>query len=77
MVVYHLFPADYHRQPDFMEKAVLYRDFIPQVLEEDRSMVASLQSAMETRAFEPGPMSRMEVNLHNLITYTAQRIYGE
>ncbi len=77
MVVYHLFAADHHRQPGFAEKAVVYRDFIARVLEEDRTMVASLQRAMKTKAFEPGPMSHMEVNLHNLINYTAHRIYGE
>jgi len=59
-----------------MAKAEVYRDFLVKVLEEDRTMVASLQRAMETKAFEPGPMSHMEVNLHNLINYNAQLIYG-
>ncbi len=76
IVVYHLFPKQHFEQPGFMEKAVIYRDFLAKVLEEDRTMVASLQRAMRTNAFEPGPMSRMEINLHNLINYTAQRIYG-
>ena len=76
IVVYHLFPKQHFEQPDFMEKAVIYRDFLVKVLEEDRTMVASLQRAMNTNAFEPGPMSHMEINLHNLINYTAQRIYG-
>ena len=76
IVVYHLFPKQHFEQPDFMEKAVIYRDFLAKVLEEDRTMVASLQRAMSTNAFEAGPMSYMEINLHNLINYTAQRIYG-
>ena len=75
IVTYHLFPKVHFEQPDFMAKAEVYRDFLVKVLEEDRTMVASLQRAMETKAFEPGPMSHMEVNLHNLINYNAQLLY--
>ena len=47
------------------------------VLEEDREMVDSMQRGMASRMFHPGPLSRMEVNLHSLINYNLDRIFDE
>lgn len=75
IIVYHVFPAEHFEQPDFMDKAKIYHDFLVNVLEEDREMVDSMQRGMNSRLFEPGPLSRMEVNLHSLINYTLDRIF--
>ena len=69
IVVYHVFPAE------FKEKAKVYHDFLVAVLEEDREMVDSMQRGMASRMFDPGPLSRMEVNLHSLINYNLDRIF--
>ena len=74
IIVYHVFPAEHFRQPDFMEKARVYHDFLVTVLEEDREMVNSLQRGMNARTFEPGPLSRMEINLHSLLNYYLDRV---
>ena len=39
IIVYHVFPAEHFEQPDFMDKAKVYHDFLVDVLEEDREMV--------------------------------------
>jgi phenylpropionate dioxygenase-like ring-hydroxylating dioxygenase large terminal subunit len=75
IIVYHVFPAEHFEQPDFKEKAKVYHDFLVDVLEEDREMVDSMQRGMTSRMFEPGPLSRMEVNLHGLINYNLDRTF--
>ena len=77
IIVYHVFPAEHFAQPDFMDKAKVYHDFLVKVLEEDREMVDSLQRGMNSRLFSPGPLSRMEVNLHSLINYNLDRIFDD
>ena len=77
LICYHVFPSVHHSQPDFEEKAKVYHDFINGVLEEDRDMVRSLQNGVASRVFRPGPMSKLEVNLHSSINYYLQRIFGE
>ena len=74
--IYHLFPKSYYSDPDFEEKAKVYREFVLAFLEEDRWMVNSLQNAMRARRFEPGPLSRLEVNIHNRINYNLDRVFG-
>ena len=75
--VYHLFPKPFFEQPGFEQNARKYRDFVLGFVEEDRWMVTSLQNAMGSEMFSPGPMSRLEVNLHSFINYNIDRIYGE
>lgn len=74
VIVYHVFPAEHFDRPDFAEKARVYHDFLARVVEEDREMVNSLQRGMNSRLFEPGPLSRMEVNLHSLLNYYLDRM---
>ena len=57
-----------------MDKAKVYHDFLVQVVEEDREMVNSLQRGMNSRMFEPGRLSRMEINLHSLLNYYLDRV---
>ena len=72
-VIYHLFPPDWCEAPDFVEKCKVYRDYQIQVLEEDRSMLESMQAAMGAKAYLPGSMSHLEGPIHNTINYHVRR----
>ena len=72
-VIYHLFPSAWCEEPDFAEKCAVYRDYQIEVLEEDRSMLASLQAAMGAREYAPGSMSHLEGPIHNTINYHVER----
>jgi choline monooxygenase len=73
--VFHwsLFPREHAARPDFAEKAAVYRDFIANVLEEDRVMVQSLQRAMSARAYDPGPMADLETGIHHTLNNLLDR----
>ena len=72
-----LFPREHFSQPDFAQKAQVYRDFIASVLEEDRTMVHSLQRAMSTRRYEPGPMADLEIAIHHVLNNLIERTLGD
>ncbi|MDO8477396.1 MAG: aromatic ring-hydroxylating dioxygenase subunit alpha [Candidatus Rokubacteria bacterium] len=74
-IVYHsLFPKEHFELRDFNVKVRVYHDYIASVLDEDRSMVQSLQNAMSTRAFQPGPMAGLEKAVHHALTNYLDRI---
>jgi hypothetical protein len=45
-------------------------------LEEDRTMIASLQRAMESKHYTPGLMSKLEVSIHHLLNDYLDRLFG-
>ena len=67
VVIYHLFPKEFFERADFEETLKIYHDFQVLVIEEDRSMMESLQRAMGTRAYVPGRMSTLETPIHNYL----------
>ncbi len=73
-VVYLLFPAEHFAQQDFQEKVQVYEEFLHTILGEDVSMVQSLQRSFKSQAYRPGPFSRYEAAVHNMITYNMKRI---
>ena len=73
-MVYLLFPAEHFTQQDFQKKVQVYEEFIHTVLGEDVSMVQSLQRGFKSQAYRPGPFSRYEAAVHNMITYNMKRI---
>lgn len=75
-VIYHLFPRAFFDRPDFKEKLAIYRDYQITVLEEDRSMIQSMQKAMHSRHFEPGRMSTLEKPLHHYLNGYLDRVFG-
>jgi phenylpropionate dioxygenase-like ring-hydroxylating dioxygenase large terminal subunit len=75
LITYALFPAAFFARPDFADKAQIYRDYLTEVLEEDRSLVISLQGAMASHRFRPGPMARMEGCVHNAINHYLDRMF--
>lgn len=64
---YHLYPREHFALPDFAERAKVYADYQYVVLEEDRSMMVSLQKAMTSRNYQPGPMAGVEATIHHVL----------
>lgn len=81
VVIYHLFPKEFFERADFEETlkapqaSIFYHDFQVLVIEEDRSMMESLQRAMGTRAYVPGRMSTLETPIHNYLRGHMDRIF--
>lgn len=67
LVCYHLFPEEFFSVPDFEAKAKIYADYQIAVLEEDRLMIDSLQLAMRSKYFKPGPMVKLETAIHHVL----------
>ena len=66
-VIYHLFPEVFFDRPGFVDTLAVYRDYQLQVLEEDRSMIESMQLAMASPAYRAGRMSTLEKPLHHYL----------
>jgi phenylpropionate dioxygenase-like ring-hydroxylating dioxygenase large terminal subunit len=73
-VIYHLFPESFFSRPGVRETFDVYRDYQLQVLEEDRSMIESMQAAMSSPAYRPGRMSVLEKPLHHYLNGYLDRI---
>lgn len=76
-VIYHLFPEQFFQRPDFAEKLKIYHDYQIQVLEEDRSMIESMQVAMGSPDYRPGRMSTLEKPLHHYLNGYLTRMFGD
>ena len=74
LVIYHLFPESFFDRPDMEEKLEVYRDYQVTVLEEDRTMIESMQKAMSSPHYRPGRMSIMEKPLHNFLKGYLERM---
>jgi len=76
-VIYHLFPESFFARPGFHETLKIYRDYQIQVIEEDRSMLESMQIAMSSPAYRPGRMSTLEKPLHHYLNGYVDRLFTE
>ena len=74
VIMYSLFPEEYFGRPDFAEKANSYHDYLDMVLEEDWTMLKSLQNAMTTRSYQPGRLAWLENAIHHLINGVGDRL---
>ena len=77
MVCYHLFPKELLARADFAEKSKVYHDYQVEVLEEDRSMIHSMQHATGASTFRPGALSTLERPIHNAVNYHLERLFAE
>jgi Rieske 2Fe-2S family protein len=77
VLIYMLFPKTFFDQPDFKTKVNRYKEYLAAVLDEDRGMIASLQRAMGTKRFQPGPMSYLEEGVHHVINSYLERMFGD
>lgn len=75
--IYHLFPEEFFEQPDFTEKAEIYKEYQLKVLGEDISMIESMQRAMMLDSYQPGRMSVLEKPLHHYLNEYCRRILPE
>ncbi|WP_353194231.1 aromatic ring-hydroxylating oxygenase subunit alpha [Pusillimonas noertemannii] len=74
IIAYQLFPKEVFERPDIRETLKIYEDYLKKVLEEDRMMIESLQKAMSTRGFVPGPMSVLEKAIHHFLNGHIERV---
>lgn len=75
-IIYHLFPEEFFARPGFTETLKVYRDYQLEVLEEDRSMLESMQLAMASPSYRPGRMSTLEKPLHHYLNGYIERVFG-
>jgi len=75
-IIYHLFPESFFARPGFRETLKVYHDYQLTILEEDRSMIESMQLAMASPAYRPGRMSTLEKPLHHYINGYIERVFG-
>ena len=77
IVVYSLFPEPFFARGDFEEKLAEHKRLMRAIVEEDREMLTSLQRAMASRNYVPGPMSpRLERTIHHLVNHNLDRVFG-
>jgi phenylpropionate dioxygenase-like ring-hydroxylating dioxygenase large terminal subunit len=74
VIIYQLFPKQVFERPDIRETLKVYEDYLLTVLEEDRTMIESMQKAMTTRGYEPGRMSVMEKPIHHFLNGHINRV---
>ena len=75
--IHLLFPTEHSALPDFKEKLKAYYDYQLLVVSEDNSMVEGMQRNMGSTRFVPGPMSKLELTVHNIINGYLGRTFGE
>ena len=75
VIIYHLFPEIFFTFKEFTEKIKIYREYQIKVIEEDRTMMESLQRAVESRGFVPGRMSTLETPIHNFLQGYLNRMF--
>ena len=73
---YMLWPEEWHSLPDFRERVAPYNAFTRAVIDEDVSVMESQHDAASSPRYEPGRLSRLELGVHNLLNYDADRVLG-
>jgi phenylpropionate dioxygenase-like ring-hydroxylating dioxygenase large terminal subunit len=76
-IIYHLFPEAFFDRPGFREILKIYREYQLKILEEDRSMIESMQVAMASPAYRPGRMSTLEKPLHHYLVGYLDRVLAD
>jgi Rieske 2Fe-2S family protein len=74
-IAYFLFPKEFADDPQYAAKVQVYADFFKKSLLEDQDMVRSLQGAMGSRNFRPGPFSKLESAVYNSISHYLERMF--
>lgn len=75
VAVHTLFPAEVLSRSDFLEKAQVYEQMQPQIIDEDRSILQRI--SLGSSRFRPGPMSSAEITVHHVIREYLERVLGE
>jgi phenylpropionate dioxygenase-like ring-hydroxylating dioxygenase large terminal subunit len=72
---YFLLPKEKLADPKLQEKMKVYVDYLEEVLNEDRSMVESLQRNMLTRGYEPGRFSTKETSIYHILSHYLTEVF--
>ncbi len=76
LYIYYLFPEETLKLPDIENTLKTYYDYLIMVLEEDRSMLVSMQQAMTSSNYAPGRMSMKEKPLQHYMNGYLDRMFG-
>lgn len=76
VVMYRCYPEEFFERANFNEAMDTYQTYARQILEEDRSMLESMQKAMSSPAFRPGRLSTQEKKLHHFLNGYLDRLFG-
>jgi len=74
VIIYHLFPESFFERTDIEAKLKIYKDYHVSVLEEDRTMLESMQKAMSSPAYKPGRLSNLEIGIHHFLNGYLDRV---
>ncbi|MSP52405.1 MAG: hypothetical protein EXQ91_08475 [Alphaproteobacteria bacterium] len=74
LIYYNLFPTEFHARLDFTADVARHQRYYARAVEEDRGMLESLQHAMASRNFRPGPLSKFENAIHHQLKYYVERM---
>ena len=74
-ILHIMFPKQNFDLPDFEDRVKAYRECFELVIEEDRSMISSLQKGFLSKGHEPGPMSKYETAVQRVIKYYLDRLF--
>ena len=77
LIYFSIFPTEFLDRPDFQSGVEEYHRYYAQVVAEDTVMIESLQRAQKATMFEPGPMSKLEKGIHNIINHYLNRVFGD
>lgn len=72
---YFLLPKEKLQDPQLQEKMKVYVDYLQVVLNEDRSMVESLQRNMLTKGYEPGRFSTKETSIYHILNNYLSEVF--
>lgn len=74
VIIYQLFSDAIFSHPDKEKLLKIYGDFQILILEEDRTMIESMQKALASRTFVPGRMSVLEKSIHHTLNNYVNRL---
>lgn len=76
VVAYIMLPEASFSVPDFEGKIERYGKYVEEIVEEDRVPLESLQKAVHSRYFQPGPLSHLEEGIHHWLNHYVHKVIG-
>ncbi|MGE0801218.1 MAG: SRPBCC family protein [Lautropia sp.] len=76
-ISYTLIPPDRFEAPEFRANIQKVNQLLRRIVEEDRSMIQSLQVGVQSRYYEAGPLSRLELPIHHVLNSYLDKMLGD
>jgi Rieske 2Fe-2S family protein len=70
-IFYFLLPKETFSVADFDSKLEGYRELVGRIADEDKPVLLSLQQAVASESYEPGPITHFEVGIKHLLSHYA------